>query len=64
MKRKISCDMFVETKLLDTKVAINTAPVDTETKLHDIVTVSSLYCLLVPIPKYLAPNPPDLRLAS
>ena len=50
--------------LLETKVSINTSPVDTETNLNDIVTVSSLYCLLLPIPRYLAPAPPDLRLAS
>ena len=50
--------------LLDTNVSIRTSPVDTDTNLKDIVTVSSLNCLLVPMPKYLAPEPPDFRLAS
>ena len=45
--------------LLETNVSTNTSPVDTETNRNDIVTTSSRYCLLEPIPKYLAPIPPD-----
>ena len=38
--------------------SIRISPVDTDTNLTDTLTLSSLYCLLLPIPKYLAPNPP------
>ena len=49
---------------VDFGCSIKTFPVLTDTVLKDTVTVSRLYSFCPPIPKYLAPKPPDLILLS
>src|SRR6056300_530968 len=50
--------------VLVTRTSSSTLPVLTETVRKDMVTVSCLYCLDIPIPRYLAPAPPDFTLLS
>ena len=57
-----SLDKPTDKIVLVVKFSNKTSPVLTETILIATMTVSSRYCLELPIPKYLAPTPPVAKL--